>query len=122
MRNKLFSIKAPILIIAFIAAFAQSPEDKSQLSNPKSTEILDEDLKTLLEKSKKRMTQANSIVKHIDKISSEHVSEMKESIKSLEEVNKQLTTEIYEIKSSAAPTDTTESTSFNLEPISDSKD
>lgn len=122
MRNKLFSIKAPILIIAFIAAFAQSPEDKSQLSNPKSTEILDEDLKTLLEKSKKRMTQANSIVKHIDKISSEHVSEMKESIKSLEEVNKQLTTEIYEIKSSAAPTDTVESTSFNLEPISDSKD
>lgn len=122
MRNKLFSIKAPILIIAFIAAFAQSPEDKSKSSNSKSTEVVDADLKALLEKSKKRMNQANSIVKHIDKISSEQVTEMKESIKSLQEVNQQLTTEIYEIKSISAPTDTTESTSFNLEPISDSKD
>jgi seryl-tRNA synthetase len=120
MKNKLFSIKAPILIIAFIASFGQSPKKVEAPANS-AVEIVDEDLKALLEKSKERMAKANQIVKQIDKVSNDQVASMKEDIKTLQEVNQQLTAEIYEVKHATRVIDTLDSAPFNLEPISGSE-
>ena len=97
-----------LLIFCMTIVLAQSPK----MVDPKEKE-----LDALMAKSQDRLKKINVLTKQIDKMSSNKVSGMKESIEILQEEKIQLKNELQETKAVVEFNSVDKSTPFNLEPI-----
>jgi hypothetical protein len=105
-----------ILLIIGIIGITSVLADHPTPIDPKEKE-LDE----LLVKSEERLKKINIISQSIDKVATEQVVNMKESIENLKKENNILTLELNEIKINT-DTPIIESIPFILEPISNTED
>lgn len=83
---------------------------------PTPTDPKDAELEMLLQKSEQLLQKVTLVAKKVDAATTEQVVTMHESIETLQEVNEQLTTEMYEIKSNIEFVNST-ATPFELGPI-----
>jgi hypothetical protein len=104
-----------ILLIIGIIGVTSVLADNPTLIDPKEKE-----LNELLVKSEERLKKINIISQSIDKVATEQVVNMKESIENLKKENNILTLELNEIKINT-DTPIIESTPFILEPISNTE-
>jgi len=119
--NNYYFILAIIAIIGLSAVLAD---------NPKPIDPKEKELNDLLKKSQERMKKVNVLIKKIDKVAVTKVTDMKESIQTLEqekqqlvvekeqliEEKQQLTTVLYETQA-IIKRDTIPTSPFKLEPI-----
>jgi ABC-type phosphate transport system auxiliary subunit len=85
--------------------------------SPKMVDPKEKELDALMAKSQDRLKKINVLTKQIDKMSSNKVSGMKESIEILQEEKIQLKNELQETKAVVEFNSVDKSTPFNLEPI-----
>jgi chromosome segregation ATPase len=119
--NNYYFILAIIAIIGLTAVLAD---------NPKPIDPKEKELNDLLKKSQERMKKVNVLIKKIDKVAAIKVTDMKESIQTLEqekqqlvvekqqlvEEKQQLTAVLYETQA-IIKRDTIPASPFKLEPI-----
>jgi len=107
MENKYKLVLGAVVIFGFTSILADVPIP----TDPKDAE-----LEALLKKSEEQLHKVALVAKKVDAITTEQVVEMNESIEELQEMNEQLTEEVYEVKK-VMESITTTATPFKLEPI-----
>lgn len=105
--NKKIFLYGLVCVIGFTTILADVPTP----TDPKDAE-----LEMLLQKSEQLLQEVTLVAKKVDAATTEQVVTMQESIEMLQEVNENLTIEMYEIKSNIEFINST-ATPFELGPI-----